>query len=85
MAITSSKVACTTTAQVIVNIDDVTQYVSLHSKGAVYIGPLGVTSSNGFLIDNGDKLTITVPAASSLYAIMATGSADLYVLTTRVD
>jgi len=85
MAITSNIISCSTTAQVVVNLDDVTQYVSLHSKGAIYIGSVGVTSSTGFLIDNGDKLSITVPAACSLYAITATGNADLYVLTTRVD
>jgi hypothetical protein len=85
MATTSSKVSVTTTAQVITSLDNVTQYVHLHSKGATYIGNTGVTTSTGFLMDNGDKLVITVPQGCELNVISSTGSHDLYVLTTRVD
>ena len=85
MATTSSKVTVTTTAQTIVSLDNVTQYVHLHSKGATYIGNTGVTSSTGFLLDNDDKLVITVPQGCVLNAVASTGSHDLYVLTTRVD
>jgi len=85
MATTSSKVTVTTTAQVIASIDNVTQYVHLHTKGATYIGNSGVTTSTGFLLDNGDKLVITIPQGCELNVVAATGSHDLYVLTTRVD
>jgi len=85
MATTSSKVSVTTTAQTIVSLDNVTQYVHLHSKGASYIGNTGVTSSTGFLLDNDDKLVITVPQGCELNVVASTGSHDLYVLTTRVD
>jgi len=85
MATTSSKVLVTTTAQTIVSLDNVTQYVHLHSKGASYIGNTGVTSSTGFLLDNDDKLVITVPQGCELNVVASTGSHDLYVLTTRVD
>ena len=85
MATTSSKVTVTTTAQTIVSLDNVTQYVHLHSKGASYIGNTGVTSSTGFLLDNDDKLVITVPQGCELNVVASTGSHDLYVLTTRVD
>ena len=85
MAVLSNKVTVTTTAQVIASIDNVTQYVHLHSKGASYIGNTGVTTTNGFLLDNGDKLVITVPAGCELNVVGAMGTHDLYVLTTRVD
>jgi hypothetical protein len=85
MATTSSKVTVTTTAQVIASIDNVTQYVHLHSKGATYIGNTGVTTSTGFLLDNGDKLVITIPQGCELNVVASAGSHDLYVLTTRVD
>ena len=85
MATTSSKVSVTTTAQVITSLDNVTQYVHLHSKGATYIGNTGVSTSTGFLLDNGDKPVITVPQGCELNVVASSGSHDLYVLTTRVD
>ena len=85
MATTSSKVTVTTTAQTIVSLDNVTQYVHLHTKGNTYIGNTGVTTETGFLMDNDDKMVITIPQGCSLSAIASTGSHTLYVLTTRVD
>ena len=85
MATSTSKVTVSTTAQTIVSLDNVTQYVHLHSKGSTYIGDSGVTTSDGFLLDNGDKLVITVPEGCTLSAVTTTGTHSLYVLTTRVD
>ena len=85
MATTNSKVTVTTTAQTIVSLDNVTQYVHLPSQGATYIGNTGVTTETGFLLDNNDKLVMTVPQGCSLSAVATTGSHTLYVLTTRVD
>lgn len=85
MATTNGKIAVTTTATKLVDLDNVTQYVHLHSKGATYIGNAGVTSTDGFLLDNGDKLVMTVPQGCELWVIAPTGSHDLYYLTTRVD
>lgn len=85
MATTNGKIAVTTTATKLVDLDNVTQYVHLHSKGATYIGNAGVTSTDGFLLDNGDKLVMTVPQGCELWVIASTGSHDLYYLTTRVD
>ena len=85
MAITSSKVSVTTTAQTIVTVDDVTQYVALHSKGTVYIGNAGVTTTSGYLMDNGDKLEIEIPLGSTLSAVASAGTHDLYVLIARAD
>ena len=85
MATTNSQVTVTTTAQTIVNLDNVTQYVHLHTKGATYIGNSNVTTSNGFLLDNDDHLVMTIAQGCSLSAVATTGSHTLYVLTTRVD
>ena len=85
MATTSSVITVTTTAQTIVQLDNVTQYVQLHSKGSSYIGSSAVTTVNGFLMDNNDHISVTVPAGCDLGAITTSGSHSLYVLTTRVD
>ena len=85
MATTSSKVTVTTTAQTIVSLDNVTQYVHLHSKGAIYIGGTDVTTETGFLMDNDDHIVITVAQGCSLSAVTNAGTHTLYVLTTRVD
>ena len=85
MATTSNNVTVTTTAQTIVSLDNVTQYVHLHAKGATYIGNTGVTTETGFLMDNDDKMVITIPQGCSLSAVASAGSHTLYVLTTRVD
>lgn len=85
MATSTSKVTVTTTAQTIVSLDNVTQYVYLHTKGATYLGNTDVTTETGFLLDNDDHITITVPEGCALGAVASTGSHTLYVLTTRVD
>ena len=85
MATTNGKIAVTTTAIKLVELDNVTQYVHLHSKGATYLGNAGVTTTNGFLLDNGDKLVITVPQGCELWIIGTGDNHDLYYLTTRVD
>jgi hypothetical protein len=85
MATTNGKIAVTTTAIKLVELDNVTQYVHLHSKGATYLGNAGVTTTNGFLLDNGDKLVITVPQGCELWIVGSGSAFDLYYLTTRVD
>jgi hypothetical protein len=85
MATTSSKITVTTTAQTIVSLDNVTQYVHLHSKGAIYIGNTNVTTETGFLMDNDDHIVITVAQGCSLSAVTNADSHTLYVLITRVD
>jgi hypothetical protein len=85
MATTSSVITVTTTAQTIVSLDNVTQYVQLHAKGATYLGAADVTTSTGFLMDNGDNIALVIPQGCSLSAVSSAGSHTLYVLTTRVD
>lgn len=85
MATTATKVTVTTTAQTIVSLDNVTQYVQLHAKGTTYLGGPDVTTGTGFLLDNDKDLALVIPQGCSLSAVTTTGSHSLYVLTTRVD
>ena len=85
MAIYSTQITVTTTAQVIVNLDDVTQHVTLHSKGSTYVGPSSVTSTTGLHIENGNTVQLVIPQGCDLYAIAASGTHVLSVLTARVD
>jgi len=85
VATTNGKIAVGITATKLVELDNVTQYVHLHSKGATYLGNAGVSTTTGFLLDNGDKLVITVPQGCELWIIGTGTNHDLYYLTTRVD
>jgi len=56
--------------------------VIIHAySGAVYVGDSTVTSANGFLIDNGDKITFPVGDHEDLWAITSTGTTGIYVYT----
>ena len=85
MATISTSFTITTTAQVIVNLDNVTQYVVLHSKGSSYIGDSAVTTASGIHLENGDTWSFTLPEGCDLWAVAATSSHDLACLITRVD
>ena len=76
----SNQFTITTTSQSIVSVDDVTQHVYLHTKQKAYIGNEGVTISNGYLMDNGDKLEIWLNAGEVLWALTDAGSGTLHVL-----
>lgn len=79
---TSKQVTITTTSQAIVTVDDVTQHVYLHAKHEVFLGNEGVTSSNGYIMDNGDTLSLVLNAGEVLWAVAAAGSGTLYALIT---
>ena len=71
----------TTTRQLIVGIDGSAQEVHIHSEsGTVYVGGSDVTSSNGFKLDNNEKLTLTIHSGDELYAITSTGSTVVMTL-----
>jgi hypothetical protein len=85
MATVGKVVTITTTSQSIISIDNVTQYVTLHSKGNTYVGNSAVTSSNGIHMSNDDTLQLTLPEGCDLWAVSNSGTHDLRVLITRVD
>ena len=80
---TSAQVSVTTTATVIVPATNFDQTANLHNLGggAIYLGGSNVTTANGYKFDNGDKLTVTVGDREALYAITASGTQTVAVLT----
>jgi hypothetical protein len=78
----TSQITVTTTATLLVTANRADQMVYLHSKHSVYIGGPGVTSSTGYLMDNGDKLSMMLSDNESLYAIAGAGSGVMQVMVT---
>jgi hypothetical protein len=80
---TSAQVTVTTTATIIVPATAFDQTANLHNLGggAVYLGGANVTTDNGYKFDNGDKLTVTVGDREALYAIAASGTHIVGVLS----
>lgn len=80
---TSAQISVTTTATIIVAASNFDQTANIHNLGggAMYLGGSNVTTSNGYKFDNGDKLTVTVGDHEALYAITASGTHTVAVLT----
>lgn len=71
----------TTTRQVILPVDGSAQEVLLHAtNGKVYIGGADVSVDNGYALDAGDKLVMTIHGNDAIYAIAAAGTPTLSVL-----
>jgi hypothetical protein len=85
MAIITSQVAVTTTRQSIVAVDNVQRDVLLHAKHEVYVGNSGVTSSNGYLLDNGDEIRLSLTEGEDLWCVSGSGTGTLHVLVSKVD
>ena len=85
MAIITSQVTVTTTSQSIVSVDNVQRDVLLHAKHEVFIGNSGVTSSNGYILDNGDMLRLSLQEGEDLWAVSGANSGTLHVLVSKVD
>lgn len=80
---TSSQVSINSTATVLVAATAFDQTVYIHNSGggAIYLGAANVTTSNGYKLDNGDKITIGVGDHEALYAVTETGTNVVSVLT----
>ena len=85
MAIITSAVTVTTTSQSIISVDNVQRDVLLHAKHAIYVGNSAVTSSNGYLLDNGDEIRLSLTEGEDLWAVSGSGSGTLHVLVSKVD
>lgn len=85
MAIVSSQVTVTTTKQSIVSVDNVSRDVLLHAKHQVFIGNSGVTTSNGYIMDNGDEVRLTLMEGEDLWVVTDAGTGTLYVLVSKID
>ena len=79
MPISSSQITVTTSPTLIVAPDGVAEGVYLHAKHTMYLGDSDVTSSTGYQMDNGDKLTIH-NHESPIYAIAGAGTGTMQVL-----
>jgi len=79
---TSAQVTVTTTATLLVAANIMDQTVLLHNLGGggVYLGDANVTTSNGYKLDNGDKLQVPVGDHEGLYGIAASGTHTIAVL-----
>jgi lipopolysaccharide export system protein LptA len=71
----------TSTRQLIVPIDGSAQEVHFHSSsGKVYIGGADVTVDNGFIVDNGEKITMLIHPGDAIYGITDAGSVTITLL-----
>ena len=79
---TSAQIVVGTTATLLVAANIMDQTVLLHNLGggAVYLGDANVTTSNGYKLDNGDKLQVPVGDHEGLYGIAASGTHTIAVL-----
>ena len=80
----STQVTITTTASVIVSANSY-RNIYLHNLGggAIYLGGSNVTTSNGFKLDNGDKLSLIIGDVEALYGVAASGTHTLAVLAQK--
>jgi hypothetical protein len=85
MAITTSKVTVTGTKQSIISVDNVTRDVLLHAKHEIFIGNSSVTSTSGYIMDNGDELRLSLVDGEDLWAVTDGGTGTLHVLVSKVD
>lgn len=79
----SAQVTVNTTATVLVAATGFDQTAWLHNSGGgvVYIGDSNVTTTNGYKLDNGDKMELPVGDHEALYGVTATGTNVVCVLT----
>ena len=79
----SAQISVGVTATLLVAANIMDQTVQLHNLGggAVYLGDASVTTSNGYKMDNTDKLQIPVGDNEALYAITASGTNTVAVLS----
>ena len=80
----STQVTVTTTASVIVSANSY-RNIYLHNLGggAIYLGGSNVTTSNGYKLDNGDKLSLIIGDVEALYGVAASGTHTLAVLAQK--
>jgi len=78
MSLVTKQITVTTELQEVVGTDNVRRDILLHAKHNCWIGGEGVTTSNGFLLDNGDEFRMTLFEGDVLWVITDNGSGTLY-------
>jgi hypothetical protein len=80
MGISTRQVTVTTAATALVDATTEAEMVYLHSSsGTCFVGNSYVTSSTGYKMDNGDKITIE-NKANGIWAITNSGTVTMQVL-----
>jgi hypothetical protein len=80
MSISSANYTVTTTASIVVPIDNAAEEVHFHSSsGTLYLGGADLTVANGYRMDNGDKVVVQ-NHGNAIYAITSSGTANLSTL-----
>ena len=79
----TSQKTVTTSPTLLVTANRADQMVYLHSSsGIIYIGNSDVTTSTGYRMDNGDKLSLQLSDNEALYGIASSGTATMMVMAT---
>jgi hypothetical protein len=81
---TQQFVVQTSPTQMIIS-DNVRRDVLLHAKHACFIGGEGVTTTNGFLLDNGDEFRLTLFEGEVLWAVAASSTGIVYSFVSKQD
>lgn len=78
MSLVTKQITVTTTRQEVIGTDNVRRDILLHAKHNCWIGGEGVTTANGFLLDNGDEFRMTLFEGDVLWVVTDAGSGTLY-------
>ena len=80
MGISTRQVTITTAATALVDATAEAEMIYLHSSsGTCFVGASDVTTSTGYKMDNGDKITIN-NKANGLWAITSSGTVTMQVM-----
>lgn len=78
MALVAGQITASTTAALLHQTDadgcELSISANIGTGQHVYIGPLGVTTSNGFILDGQNIFYIKLPAAAALYGVTDSGT-----------
>lgn len=83
----SVAVTVTTSPTLIVASDNVNRWVYVHNGGGakIYMGDDTVTTTSGFHLGNGESQDFFIPERQTLYAVVASSSNTIQVLTPDGD
>jgi hypothetical protein len=75
------------TPTLLVEAESKTRNIVIHNSSGtgIYIGDSNVTSSNGFLIDGGEKQAIILLGNENIWGISGAGTDAVYILTPDAD
>jgi hypothetical protein len=76
----NAQITVATTPTLLVAADPHDQTAIIHvESGAIFVGNASVSTSNGFKLDNNNKITFPIGAYEALYAVTNTGTSTAYI------